>query len=139
MKTFRRRCLGLLLAPLILAVPACQRPEEAPIPADLLPKEKLIPLLADLHILEARIESSRLSNDSARALFLAQQKDLLWKREISDSAFHRSYRYYSVHGKDLNDIYGAVVDTLTRREAALDPKAAARQATDNWSHPTKPN
>lgn len=134
MKSFRRCCLALLLAPLLLAVPACQRPEEAPIPADLLPREKLIPLLADLHVLEARLESSRLTPDSARALFLAQQKDLLWKREISDSVFQRSYRYYSIHGKDLNDIYGAVVDTLRRREAALDPAAAAKMAAENWSN-----
>lgn len=134
MKSFRRCCLGLLLAPLLLAVPACQRPEEAPVPADLLPKERLVPLLADLHVLEAQVEGSRLSTDSARALFLAQQKELLWKREISDSAFQRSYRYYSIHGKDLNDIYTAVVDTLTRREEAFDPAAAAKKAQEaSWS------
>jgi hypothetical protein len=115
-------------------VPACQRPEEAPVPADLLPKERLVPLLADLHVLEAQVEGSRLSTDSARALFLAQQKELLWKREISDSAFQRSYRYYSIHGKDLNDIYTAVVDTLTRREEAFDPAAAAKKAQEaSWS------
>lgn len=133
MKSFRRCCLGLLLGPLL---PACQRPEEPPRPADLLPKEKIIPLLADLHTLEARVESSRLSPDSARAMFQAQQKALLWKREVSDSAFKRSYRYYGIHGKDLDDIYGAVIDTLGRREAALDPAAAAKAAAAaKWVNP----
>ncbi|WP_052732627.1 DUF4296 domain-containing protein [Hymenobacter terrenus] len=125
MKSFRRYCLGLALAPLLLAVPACQRPEEPPQPADLVPKEKMISLLADLHLLEARVESSRLSPDSARALYLTQQKNLLWKQEITDSAFQRSYRYYGIHGKDLNDIYGAVIDTLGQREAKLNPKKPA--------------
>ena len=119
MKSFRRCCLGLLLPSFLLALPACQRPEEPPRPADLLPKERMVLLLADLHLLEARVENSRLPPDSSRALYLTQQKDLLLKRAVSDSAFQRSYRYYGIHGKDLDDIYGAVIDTLGRREAKL--------------------
>ena len=129
-KSFRRCCLGLLLAPLLLAAPACQRPEETPLPAGLLPKEKLIPLLADLHLLEARVENSRLSVDSARALYLSQQKNVLWKREVTDSVFQRSYRYYSIHGKDLDGIYAAVIDTLSARETRLDPIASAKAKTE---------
>ena len=110
------RPLPGLLAALLLALPACQRPEEPPLPADLLPKEQMIRVLADIHILEARVENSGLSVDSARALFLSQQKALLWRHEVSDSAFQRSYRYYGVHGKDLDEIYGAVIDTLSQRE-----------------------
>lgn len=120
MKSFRRR-LGPLLASLLLAGPACQTPETAPQPADLLPKEKMITLLADLHVLEAQVESSRLPADSGRALYQARHKDLLWRRNVSDSAFQRSYRYYGIHGKDLFDIYGAVIDTLQRRAARLAP------------------
>ena len=124
MKSFHRCCLSLLLAPLLLALPACQRPEEPLRPADLLPKEQLIPLIADLHLLEARVEGSRLSPDSSRALYLSEQKNLLSKRGVTDSAFQRSYRYYGIHGKDLDDIYGAVIDTLTRREAKFKPPVA---------------
>lgn len=112
-------------ASLLLALPACQRPEEPPRPAVLVPKEQMITLLADLHLLEARVENSRLSADSARALFQSQQKELLWQREISDSAFHRSYRYYGIHGKDLDDIYAAVIDTLSRWEFRLGPAAGS--------------
>jgi hypothetical protein len=129
-KNFRPRCLGLLLAALPLLLAACDTPEINPPPADLLPKEKMIPLLADLHELEARVESSRVSPDSGRALFLAQQKALLWKREVSDSVFQRSYRYYGIHGKDLHDIYGAVIDTLTARQHRLDPQAAAKDSAE---------
>ncbi len=123
MKSFHRRCLGLLLAPLLLALPACQRPEETPVPADLLPKEQMIILLTDLHVLEARVESSRLPPDSARALYLGQHQQLLWQSQVTDSAFQRSYRYYGGHGKDLNDIYSAVVDTLNARSRRADPNA----------------
>lgn len=124
MKSFNHCCLSLLLASLLLALPACQRPEEPLRPADLLPKERLIPLIADLHLLEAQVEGSRLSPDSSRALYLSEQKNLLSKRGVTDSAFQRSYRYYGIHGKDLDDIYGAVIDTLTRREAKFKPPVA---------------
>jgi hypothetical protein len=140
-KTFRRCRLGLLLAPLLLVAAACDVPEVTPPPADLLPREKLIPLLADLHELEARVESSRLPTDSARALFVAQQKALLWKHQVSDSTFHRSYRYYGIHGKDLNEIYGLVIDTLTARERKFDPAAAVQDsvaaAEKKWSGESK--
>ena len=124
MKSFNHCCLSLLLASLLLALHACQRPEEPLRPADLLPKERLIPLIADLHLLEAQVEGSRLSPDSSRALYLSEQKSLLSKRGVTDSAFQRSYRYYGIHGKDLDDIYGAVIDTFTRREAKFKPPVA---------------
>ncbi|GAB2874565.1 DUF4296 domain-containing protein [Hymenobacter ruber] len=139
MNSFRRRCLGLVLAPLLLALPACQRPEEAPLPADLVPREKMAQMLADLHQLEAQIESSRLSPDSSRALFLAQQKNMLWKHEVSDSTFQRSYRYYGIHNKDLNEIYAGVIDTLNKREARLNPAKANQPAADQWGPPAKTN
>jgi hypothetical protein len=135
-KLFCRRCRALpgttlLLPTLLLTLAACQRPEEPPVPADLLGKEKIIRLLADLHQLEAQVENSRLPADSARALYLEQQKSLFWRHETTDSLFQRSYRY-GIHGKDLTDIYVAVIDTLKKREEKFAPltsptPAAARK------------
>lgn len=119
MKRLFRPATGLLA--LLLSAAGCQRPEEPTPPADLLPPEKVVRILADLHLLEARVENSRLSADSGRALYLAQHKDVLWRHEVSDSAFQRSYRYYGIHGKDLEGIYTAVVDTLTQREKRYAP------------------
>ena len=138
MNPFFRRRPGRWLAPLLLAGAACQRPEAPPEPADLLPQARMIALLADLHVLEARVENSRLSPDSARALYLAQQRDLLWNRQITDSAFQRSYRYYGIHGQDLSDIYGAVIDTLKRRAAALPPAPVGSPAPAPAAPPPPP-
>ena len=126
MKLIRCRRLTLpglapLLPALLLTLAACQRPEEVPRPADLLPKERMVPLLADLQQLEAQVENSRLAPDSARALFLAEQKSLLWKRQVTDSALQHSYRYYGAHGKDLPELYQAVIDTLKERQKKFGP------------------
>lgn len=113
--------MAQLLPVLLLALAACQRPEEVPAPPDLLPKERMVPLLADLQQLEAQVENSRLAPDSARALFVAQQKDLFWKRQVTDTALQHSYRYYGSHGKDLPELYQAVIDTLKARQQKLAP------------------
>lgn len=109
---------SLLLAGMLFG---CQRQDDVPPPQPLMPREQLVSVLADLHLLEARVENSRLSPDSARALYLQQQKEVFWRREINDSLFQRSFRYYASHGKDLDDIYGIVLDTLAARQAKLGP------------------
>jgi hypothetical protein len=76
-----------------------------------MPREQLVSVLSDLHQLEAQVETSRLSPDSARALYLQQQKNLFRRRQITDSLFQQSFRYYASHGKDLDDIYGTILDT----------------------------
>lgn len=111
--SFRR--LGWLCA-LGLLVTACQKPEEVPMPAHLVPREKMINLLIELHLLEARTDAAALPSDSARALFRQQQKNVYRRYEISDSVFVQSYRYYAIHEKDLDEIYTIVVDSLTQRE-----------------------
>ena len=105
-------CLLLLLT---LLAGGCERPELAVPPRQLLPKPQMVSLLIALHLLESRVDGARLSTDSARALYNELQKDLLWRRNVTDSAFRKSYRYYAVHGKDLDDIYGEVIDSLSHR------------------------
>ena len=97
----------------------------------------MITLLADLHLLEARVENSRLSPDSARALYLTQKNGLFKQRAVTDSAFQRSYRYYGIHAKDLDDIYGAVIDTLSKREARLSPDGKLGANPTQGRYPTR--
>ena len=111
--------LSLLLAGLLLG---CQRTDDVPPPQPLMPRVQMVSVLADLHLLEARVENARLSADSARALYLQQQKAIFWRYEVTDSLFHQSYRYYATHGKDLDDIYGVVLDTLSMRQLKLGEK-----------------
>lgn len=129
---------------LLVGLAACQRPEEPARPATLLPKDQMVGLLVGLHLLEARVDASRLSPDSARALFLAQQRDLFWRAQTTDSVFQRSYRYYSVHGKDLDELYQTVIDSLGRQERQLGgnpsqdtPEETARRARTGQSFMTR--
>ena len=106
---------------LLLTLAGCGRPEQVLPPPNLLPKEEMTSLLVQFHLLETRLESSRLSPDSARALFLSQQREVLWRHQVpeADSSFERSYRYYSTHAKDLDEIYAAVIDSLMAQEKKM--------------------
>ncbi len=106
---------------LLAALGGCSTPEAVPAPAQLLPREKMVSLLVQLHLLEAQIEASRLSTDSARALFQSKRKELLWKNNVSedDSLVQHSYRYYALHNKDMNEIYKEVIDSLQARQTKL--------------------
>lgn len=112
----------MLAASLLLAtLGGCSTPEAVLPPAQLLPKAKMVSLLVQLHLLEAQIEASRLSPDSARALFQNKRKELLWKNNMSeqDSLLQRSYRYYAMNNKDMSEIYKEVIDSLQARQTQL--------------------
>lgn len=117
MKYLLSRSFPLLISLVLLG--SCQQAEELTPPQPLMPREQLVSVLADLHVLEARVEAARISPDSSRALFLQQQKSIMWRREVSDSLFQQSYRYYAAHGKDLDEIYAAVIDTLALRQVRV--------------------
>jgi hypothetical protein len=111
----------ILGAGLLLAAASCARPEQVLPPPNLLSKEELTGLLIEFHLLESRIESSRLAPDSARALFQLMHREVLGQHKLkeSDSTFEHSYRYYAMNGKDLDGIYAAVIDSLTAREKKM--------------------
>jgi hypothetical protein len=112
---------SLLLGAGLLLATSCDRPELVPPPPNLLSTEQLTSLLIRFHVLEARVESSRLAPDSARALFQTQRRLILkhYKLAEADSSFERSYRYYAIHGKDLDAIYAAIIDSLAAREKKM--------------------
>ncbi|WP_019949063.1 DUF4296 domain-containing protein [Hymenobacter aerophilus] len=108
-----------LLTAFLLTASGCQPANEVPAPAQLLPPDKMVRLLIDLHTLEARTEGAALPPDSSRALFRQQQQQVYARHEVSDSAFTQSFRYYAMHGHDLNDLYKTVIDSLAAREKRL--------------------
>lgn len=86
-------------------------------PQDLIPKEKMIVLLTEVHILEAKIKGLKIRpSDSANVVYDHYEKMLFADFNISQEQYQRSFNYYVDNTQEFKKIYDAVVDTLMRRE-----------------------
>ncbi len=98
-----------------LLLSACANTEE--LPENLLSKEKMVGILIDIHIAEARANRIQLrSYDSTQAYYKKLEADVFSKHKVDTARYRMSYRYYMNHMKELDDIYTAVVDSLSLRE-----------------------
>jgi hypothetical protein len=104
----------LILVFLLILLPGCLKEEK--IPKDIMSKQDMVDFLIDLHIVEARISLARIPNDSIQLFFPEIEDSLYRKHQITDSLYKKSYQYYLQHIRVMEEIYSAVVDSLSLRE-----------------------
>jgi hypothetical protein len=90
--------------------------DQQKLPAGVLTKEEYAALLVEVHLAEARLAGHPVPRDTASGLFFSFEEKLLQKRGLSDSVVKATYQYYLNHPVELEEIYVAVVDTLSLRE-----------------------
>lgn len=81
----------------------------------MLPPQKMVSILTDVHELEAKILLLKLDYDSSVALFKQQQALLFEKHSVNDSVYNKSFDYYLNRVELMNKIYEGVVDSLSLR------------------------
>lgn len=84
-----------------------------------LSKDQMVEVLIDIHLAEAGVQDIRLKNDSSILVYRTQEKLLYKKHNISDSTFIKSYNYYIEHPDQLEEIYSAVIDSLSLKQVLL--------------------
>lgn len=112
-----RKLLYLLLLPTagVLLAGSC-KPTSDDKPDDLIPRAQMVDILTDIHIAEAK--AGRLgipSTDSSGVVYRRFERDIHRKYKIDTAVYHRSYRYYAAHPKELEAIYEDVVARLKAR------------------------
>ncbi|UII32616.1 DUF4296 domain-containing protein [Fulvivirga ulvae] len=118
----------ILIICYVLLVVACSKEDK--VPKDLLPKEKMIPLLIDIYIGESRVNNLRLSRDSSMAIFKVYEGELFNQHQVTDSAYHRSMTYYYNHPRQLEEIYSILLDSLNLREQRLKEQREKEEVRD---------
>ncbi len=94
---------------------ACVQPPEPP--PGTIPKDKMIAILVDIHIAEAKVGSMGLhSVDSMQVLYKSMKEDVFRKHRVDSTAYNKSYNFYLENTKYLDEIYAAVVDSLSLKE-----------------------
>ncbi len=101
----------ILILSLTFILSACGGEELEP-PDNLVSKEQMISFLIDLHLAEAKINTLAVPYDSSKLLYKHYEKYLFEKHEIEDSAYYESFKYYLHNLQTMDEIYGAVVDSL---------------------------
>jgi hypothetical protein len=79
-------------------------------------KQQMVSFLIDLHLMEAKINVVRFPKDSTKAYFPRIEEALFEKHNITDSVYFKSYQYYLNDMFAMEEIYSAVVDSLSLRE-----------------------
>jgi hypothetical protein len=83
-------------------------------PEELLSKPKMVSYLVDLHLAEAKLTYSDIrKRDSLEIAFRNYEQYLYEKHDIEEQAYKRSYEYYLSNMDEMNEIYSAVVDSLS--------------------------
>jgi hypothetical protein len=105
--------LGLILFLAAFIATSCEKETR---PAGVLSKEQYASFLVEVYLTEARFSQLPVNADSTMRLYLAHEPELLKKFGMADSTLKNTYAYYVNHPKQLEEVYTAVIDTLSLRE-----------------------
>lgn len=115
-----RRILLLLVSAFILQ--ACEK-KPVTIPADVLSRDTMIVVLADVHLAEALLQLQNLGrNDSTREIAVGYYKAVYDKHNITPEQFDRSFRFYVKQPEILTAMYDSVITRLSAQNLHTVPR-----------------
>ncbi|OKL41798.1 hypothetical protein A3841_11465 [Pontibacter flavimaris] len=82
----------------------------------MIPQEKMVRVLADIHTAEALIEAKVIYPDTALMTYNQEQEKIFQKYNITQEQFKDTYDYYLQNLREMDALYEIVVDTLSMRE-----------------------
>jgi hypothetical protein len=91
-------------------------------PANLIPTEKMIDLITDVHIAEALIVQHQSHGQNVTYYSALYFKTILKKYNISKKDFYENMEYYAYDTKKLEGIYTEVITNLTKKQTEISLK-----------------
>jgi len=90
-----------------------------PSPENLIPKDKMIELLTDIHLAEAAIFSKQKLGENIDIVKYDFYFFILEKYQISPEQFKQSFRYYQADLEVFDEIYMEVITLLSKKKDQL--------------------
>jgi hypothetical protein len=110
-----RKYLVVLMA-FFFVVSACEK-AVVPKPKKLVPRDRMVDMLTDMHIAESVFQNRRYSTEQVIQFTEADfYYSILKKHEVADSTFEQSLIYYSSLPKEFEKIYSRVLNKLNEME-----------------------
>ncbi|MEX0812942.1 MAG: DUF4296 domain-containing protein [Chitinophagales bacterium] len=94
----------------------CGAPEKTKLKSSV-PKEKMIPILMEIHLLEARAEEFKTLNDSFITAKSAAYDSIFSKYNISKSDFLNTFEAYEKNPEEMDLLYEKIIDSFSVLEA----------------------
>lgn len=111
---------NIFLVLILLTVLSCGESDNKP--DDILPKEKMVEMLIDIHILESEIQNLRIKKDSSHLLYNSFEREIFKKNNVDKEVYRRSFEYYLNDVDGMEEIYDVVIDSLNYMEKSLKEK-----------------
>jgi hypothetical protein len=94
--------------------------DQVTIPSDIIPQEKMMNVLMDIHIAEAGIKSDySINQDSITQLGVNYYDFIFRKHQVSKEDFKKSFLYYSNHPELLEGIYQKMIEEMSKKETEI--------------------
>ena len=94
-------------------------PEKAP--PGILTEQQMVKAITEIYIAEEKSAHMSISHDSIRKIFPQFEARIFEKMGVSDSVFKKSLEYYQSNPKKLENIFTAVVDSLSLQSQRMAP------------------
>ncbi|MBD2699654.1 DUF4296 domain-containing protein [Spirosoma sp. BT702] len=111
------RCISDLRNLLILVfwLTGCTATEDER-PENLIPDDRMVAILTEVHMNEARVSRLGLSSiDSSNIVYKRLETQLFKKMKVDTAVYRKSYIYYSSHPAEMEAIYKQVTKKLEQR------------------------
>jgi len=99
----------------VLFYSCSEKPEQ--MAQNILPKDEMVQLLADLHIIDAAFNTQIIQSKKLDVNLQQLYNDACSKRFVTRAQFDSSFSYYTKHLKEMNEIYEELINELSRRQA----------------------
>lgn len=104
----------LILIILSIVIASCKNANEPP--KDLIPKEEMALIVADLTLLEATYNTKLIRVENKKELMLKYSKEIFDKHQVTEERFDRSYDYYINNSEEFELVLELVFEELNKME-----------------------
>jgi hypothetical protein len=103
---------------IILFLSSCNNQSDKKVTFEILKPKKMIDILIDLNLLEAKVTSLSLQGmDSSQVMFYTLQNEIFKKHKTDSLQYQKNYQYYLQDVPEMQKIYIIVGDTLRKRDS----------------------
>lgn len=112
----KRAIVALLYCTVLIS---CGEAPKDVLPDNVLPAEKMVAVLIDIHLVEAHMSRNTFHPDKIAVESPAPNIDVLKKNAITRQQYDESFNYYTQHPKQLVKIYELVLNDFSKMQAEV--------------------